>query len=158
MRKTSKVLGIVGGSLSALMAVLIILGGVFISSFITPILENYMDSEYYENLLEAEEIEDYEIDEYLYKDGIFDLTRFSGAVVVAIGVVFLIVAVLGIVGGALAESSNVLGGVFMLVSGLVALVTAVGFIGGCLLIVGGIMAFIKEKPTDEEKQVVLAEA
>ncbi len=153
MRKTSKFLGIVGGSLSALMAVIIILVGIFITSFVGTFLEDFLNSDYYENLMEKENIETYDLEDYIYDEGIEDFSTIAGAIVITVGIIFLIIAVLGIVGGAMAESSNVLGGVFMLISGLLALISTIGVIGGCLLIIGGIMAFVKEKPKKEENLV-----
>ena len=116
MKTAAVVLGIVGGVLDALLALFImVFGGVVASA-----------------LLNA---------------GIPVGAGITGSVLTAAfviaGFVILLVAVLGIVGGAVARKKPTLGGILMLVAGGLNLFGGwPGFIIGALLIAGGILALV----------------
>ena len=65
--------------------------------------------------------------------------------IIALGIL-LLVGGLGLAGGIIVKKRNVLGGVFMLVASVFGIVTCVSFI---LLLLGGIFALVKERPSAE---------
>ena len=151
MRKTSKILGIIGGSLSAVIALFMIFGGVFLAEFLT----NISSASFYEKTIEYAE---HEGDFNAHYDGedideaVWFASSFLKAASIGIGIVFLIFAVIGIVAGAIVEKSNVAGGIMMIVCGIISLLSAIGLLSAILLILGGIFAFARENETPKEPQ------
>lgn len=137
MRTASLVLGIVGGVLAIIFAIVFMVSGAFFFSVASGEAEGI-----------AIEVNDVSID--------VDEAAFGGAdeasIVVGaasgffwiIGILSIIGAVLGIVGGALAKKKNVVAGILMIVAAVPSFFTGIGFIASILFIIGGIFALVPE--------------
>lgn len=123
MKTAAVVLGIVGGVLDALLALFIMVFGGLAASHLP---------------LVSAEIPGLEgVDSSALTGSVLRVVSVIG------GFIFLAVAVLGIVGGAVARKKPTLGGILMLVAGGLNLFSGwPGFIIGALLITGGILALV----------------
>ena len=123
------VLGIIGGVLAILLALLFIAGGVFFSQAFPALMESNMD---------------YEMDSdynYSFDNDDFEGLDLVGYIYGGLGIVVLIGGVLGLVGGLLVNKNNVLAGVLMLIGGVMIIYLVLLFI---LLLLGGIFALVKD--------------
>jgi hypothetical protein len=133
MRKASKVLGIVGGAVSLLAALLCIIGGIIFmttdTSIFTDLFDNmYMDMGFASSMLMN------------WTAGIL------GVVLIVIGVLNAVGGVLGLVGGLMVDKKNVTAGVLMIVSAGISLLLSGNWLTMILCTLGGIFALVKEKP------------
>lgn len=154
MRTASKVLGIAGGALAILIAVIVLISGIAVMNTVPSIIDD---------ALEYSDGFNFDSDDFNFDNGEFnfDNGEFSfdgsfdgyGAVqgIVVTGLIFVCVisiigGVLGIVGGVLAKKKNVVAGVLMLVGCVLAGFSGWGIFCSIALLVGGILALVKEKP------------
>lgn len=133
MRKASKVLGIVGGAVSLLFALLCIIGGIVFmatdTSIFTDLFDNmYMDMGFASNMFMN------------WTAGIL------GIVLIVFGVLNVVGGVLGLVGGLMVNKKNVTAGVLMIVSAGLSLLLTGNWLTMILCTLGGIFALVKEKP------------
>lgn len=122
MKKTSMILGIIGGIIAIIIALFVIGSGIFFKS-LPEIMENA------QNLRMASRGLGLEI---------------AGNWTIIIGVVILLNGVLGIVGGAMVKEHNTAGGIMMLTASFVALITLWSILSFVLFLIAGIFAFVKE--------------
>lgn len=133
MRKASKVLGIVGGAVSLLAALLCIIGGIIFmttdTGMFADLFDNmYMDMGFASNMIMS------------WTAGIL------GIVLIVIGVLNAVGGVLGLVGGLMVDKKNVTAGVLMIVSAGLSLLLSGNWLTMILCTLGGIFALVKEKP------------
>ena len=126
MRKTSMILGIIGGVIAIIIALFVIGGGIFLRN-VPEIMENA------HNLRIAERVAS--------RGMSYDI---MGSVTIIVGVVILLNGVLGIVGGSMVREHNTAGGIMMLVAGFVSFITGWAIISFVLFLIGGIFAFVKD--------------
>lgn len=134
MRTASMVLGIVGGVLAVIFAIVFIIGGAFVSN-----VGSALDSLANELENQGWEVEDNGV------SGMVDAT--AGAVgfgLWGVGILSIIGAVLAFIGAAKVKKSNVVAGVLMLVASVPSFFTGLGVIASILLIIGGILALVPE--------------
>jgi hypothetical protein len=118
------VLGIIGGALSLLGALSSIVVGFVLNS----------DTGFFSNVFNR-----------VYS-GFFNITaEVWGIVMVVIGILQIVCAVLGLVGGLTVYKKNVTAGVLMIVSAGISLLIT-GWLSMILFTLGGIFALVKEKP------------
>lgn len=135
MRKASKVLGIVGGAVSLLFALLCIIGGIVFmatdTSFFTELFDNmYID-----------------MDMGFASNMIMNWTAsILGIMLIVVGVLNAVGGVLGLVGGLMVDKKNVTAGVLMIVSAGISLLLSGNWLTMILCTLGGIFALVKEKP------------
>lgn len=133
MRKASMVLGIVGGGLSLLAALLFIIGGIVFMATDPSLFENLFDNMY--------------MDMDYIAGFIFNMTgNIIGVVFIVFGVIKAVCGVLGLVGGLSVKNKNVTAGVLMIVAAGLSLLLSGGWITMILFTLGGIFALVKEKP------------
>lgn len=133
MRKASSVLGIVGGALSLLMALLCVIGGILLMT---------MDSGSLRSLF-------FSMSERMDFGPRFLLdwsAYIGGIVLIVFGVIKAACGVLGLVGGLKVKTNNITAGVLMIVAAGVSLLLTAGWLATILLTLGGIFALVKEKP------------
>lgn len=119
MKVAGMILGIIGGAIDAIYGLLVIFGGAMIGSVAGSI----------EGMSELESA------------GV--TTSVITGAAVFVGFLILLLAVLGIVGGAIAKKSPIVAGVLMLIAGVLNFFLYVpGWIVAALLIVGGILAIV----------------
>jgi hypothetical protein len=154
MRTASLVLGIIGGVLAIIFAVI----SFFIGTAANVALDELEDINI-SDIDGMEDLDDFQIlieDENVHIDGSVDLDeplqfagRFAGSFVGALfwipAILSLIGGVLGIVGAALTRKKNVIAGVLMIIAAVLCLFTVVGFISTILFVLGGIFALINDK-------------
>lgn len=139
MRKASKVLGIVGGSLSLAVGLLCIIGAVVMMT---------VGPDFFTSLMDI--FDDMNATVELTSDFMFNWTAQIGGIVILIFGVFKIACgVIGLVGGIIVPKKNVTAGVLMIVAAAVSLLLAAGWITTILFTLGGIFALVKEKPNPE---------
>lgn len=143
MKTASLVLGIIGGVLAVIFAIVFIAGGALMGS-----LTQGMDK-----LSAQMEAEGFEIVQNKTASALAsDAAGAAAGTMWLIGIASIIGAALGIVGGALAKKKGVLAGIFMLVAAIPSFFTGLGVIASLLFIVGGILAFIPQKSPQDLPQ------
>lgn len=143
MKIASLVLGIIGGVLAIIFAIVFIAGGALMGSLTQGI----------DKLSAQMEAQGWEV----VKDETASTLVSNAAGVAAgtlwlIGIAGIVGAVLGIVGGALAKKQSVIAGILMLVAAIPSFFTGFGVIASVLFIVGGIFAFIPQKSPQDLPQ------
>ncbi len=149
MRTASMVLGIVGGVLALLFAIIYLISGAFVSGSANIIDDytNFNNGEFSDDFFDSYDDGTFSYEFDVNPGAIVDYGIQAAAVWLWIsGVLSIIGGVLGIIGGAQVKKKNVMAGVFMLVGGVLSVFTGVGFISMVVLVVGGILALVKEKP------------
>jgi|GEM_PF-1522359 len=150
MKTASLVLGIIGGVLAIIFAIITMAGGAFMggaAGYIQGTDEFGSTMDELTDQLEAEGfvIEDGDVN----FDALDDAINYgAGAVATGLyiaGILGIVGGILAIVGGALAKKKNVLAGIFMLVAAVPSFFTFLGFLASIVLIIGGILALIPEK-------------
>lgn len=127
MRTASLVLGIVGGVLAIIFALIFIMGGAFVGNMGSVLGEMGGDG----LVIEGNDI---------------SIDQAVGVAVSSfyiLGGLSIVGAVLGIVGGAMAKKKNIFAGVLLIVAAIPSFFT--GFIASIIFIIGGILAFIPQK-------------
>lgn len=148
MRTASLVLGIVGGVLAIIFGIvsLVIAGtaDIFIPGGYS-YYDDYMDE--FNDALEEFSDGYYDFDfDYDYSwDIATQAARGYVTYMYIVGPLGIIGGILGIVGGAIVKKKNILAGVFMIVGCLLSSLSGWGLFGGIPLLVGGILALIKDK-------------
>ncbi|MEX1376508.1 MAG: DUF4064 domain-containing protein [Eubacteriales bacterium] len=149
MRKASMVLGIIGGVLGILAALLsFAMGSLFKSDALTDMMEQSIeiaeaDPEF------AEAYGDMDI-EYELNSEEFEMgTKMAGGILNGIGIFMVIASVLGIIGAAIVNKNNIAAGVMMLLAGIGLLFTVWGILSFILFLLGGIFAFVKDNSQPE---------
>lgn len=147
MKTASLVLGIIGGVLAIIFGIIYIVGGIAASSLVgsADALGNTLDE--FSEAMEAEGwvVEDADLDFEGYDD-VYNASVGAGITMVyVVGILSIVGAVLGIVGGAMTKKKNVIAGILMLVAAVPSFFTGLGIIASILFIIGGILALIPEK-------------
>jgi len=149
MRTASLVLGIVGGILAIIFGIVsLVIAGT--ADIFVP------DSIYYDDFMNEfdDALEQYG-DEYGFDfkfDYNYDWNDAAQAAARA-GIIYMYIAgslgiiggILGIIGGAIVRKKNVLAGVFMFIGCVLSSLSGWGLFGGIPLLVGGILALVKDK-------------
>ena len=135
MRKASKILGIIGGTLAVIIALFAMLGGAIFTSF----EQAEVWSEGMESVIATDDTSDTQVidDESM-------VAHFVSRVFFILGAFILIMGVMGVVAGAIVNKHNVASGILMIVASAALFFTVWGFISFVLLLLGGIFALIKE--------------
>lgn len=144
MRTASMVLGLVGGCIALILAILFVVGGLMLTS----ILPDVFDSDLFDELEAYEEFED-AVDMDLAEETMDFAFNIGGSFLWIYAALLVISAVAGIVGGIIVKKKNVAAGVVMLVGGVLTLITIWGILSGLLLIAAGILALVKDKNAGE---------
>ncbi len=131
MRKASMILGIIGGVVAILVALLAISGGVFFNTAYPEIMDK----------LESEGAYTVELEQAA---GFEEGTRLAGQLFMGIGYVILAAGVMGLIGGIVVNKNNILAGVLMLISSVVTLFTVWAILSFILFLLGGIFALVKD--------------
>ena len=135
MRKASRVVGLIGGILSILFALLLLLGGTLFAVTTSQMPELWEDPDF-----EWDTPTDIPYTMLEENDG-----ALAGAIVFLVfGGLKLVAGILGIVGASVINRNHVTAGVLMLVGSFLSLITFWGFIAFVLLLLGGIFALVKE--------------
>lgn len=184
MRTASMVLGIVGGVLAILLAVLFLMSSALIGDLVTEALDDA------ELTVNGDRFEVLGFDVYAQENSIvvespsfmFEMKNTGGMVgsmsdagAQFLGIALIVIAslsaaggVLAIIGGAFALKKHVAAGVLMLAAAVLSFFTILGIFASLLLIVGGILALIPErkdgrippadapKDTEEKTQAISA--
>jgi TRAP-type C4-dicarboxylate transport system permease small subunit len=130
MRKTSRVLGIVGAAISILFGLLLILGG-----------SMFLNDSLWENAYSAPGLD---------REAIMEGNSTAGMVFIGFGIAAITAGILGLVGGIIVKRKNVASGVMMIVAAVISLFTFFNIASMTLFIIGAVMA-LKREP-----QVVMA--
>ncbi len=136
MRKSSMVLGLIGGILAVLIGLLIIAGG----AFFTEMFPTMMESEIYSAGSDFEDFSSADMDMMSSVFTVF-FTAFGAAILIA--------GILGVIGAAVVNKNNVLAGVLMLLGAAFTFFTVYAFISFILLLLGGIFALTREKSPND---------
>jgi hypothetical protein len=131
MRTASLVLGIVGGVLAVIFALLFMLSGAVVGSMGGALTE-----------LEGQ---GWEVESDLGDMTIDQATGLASSWLYIAGGASIVGAILGIVGGAMAKKKNILAGILLIVAAVPSLFTGLGVIASILFVIGGILAFIPQK-------------
>lgn len=140
MRKASRILGIIGGCLALVVAFFMLLGGIFML-----IGGEFLFAEIGRVVNHATRFADgpWNWMSYGFLGTIGGIFMFFGfALATAAGI-------LGLVGATSVETNNTKAGVLMLVGAGLSLLTGIGFYTMVLLLLGGIFALVKEKPSQD---------
>ena len=149
MRTASMVLGIVGGILAIILGIvtLIITGTADIFTPNSYYYDDFMDE--FDDALEqfGDKYDfDFEFDyNYDWDDAAQATTRAGITYMYIAGTLGIIGGILGIIGGAVVKKKSVLAGVFMIIGCVFSSLSVWGLFGGIPLLVGGILALIKDK-------------
>ncbi len=151
MRTASMVLGIVGGALAVLIAIISMIVSLAFVTTIPDVLDDALEfsDDYY-----SDGNFSFDNGEFSFDNGDFSFDSDLGGSVQSIAatgiVIFHIIAIiggiLGIVGGAIVKKKNVVAGVLMIVACVLSGFSGWGVFGSIALLVGGILALVKEKP------------
>ncbi len=135
MKTASLILGIIGGALAVIFAIVFIAGGALVGSM-TQSLDDFT----------AEmEAEGWEVTENDAATSLMsDVTGTAAGTFWLIGILSIVGAALGIVGGTLAKKNGILAGIFMLAAAVPSFFTGLGIIASVLFVVGGILAIIPQ--------------
>lgn len=131
MRTASLVLGIVGGVLAIIFALVFMLGGAFVNSMGGALTE--MESQ------------GWEVESDLGDMTIDGATGLAASMFYIVGGASIVGAILGIIGGAMAKKKNIVAGVLLIIAAIPSLFTGLGIIASVLFVIGGILAFIPQK-------------
>lgn len=150
MKTASLVLGIIGGVLAIIFAIIFMVGGAFMDSAANYVrdMDDFgaaMDDLTYQLEAEGFTVEDSDVN----YDALDDAINYGASAVATgfyiAGILGIIGGILGIVGGALAKKKNVVAGILMLVAAVPSFFTGLGIIASILFIIGGILALIPDK-------------
>ena len=153
MKTASMVLGIIGGVLAVILALVYIFAGALADTFAgsTDKLNNTFN--------ELSEIAEDQNWDYVEADIDFDFgelnTSYNEAVSAAITWMYIasalgiVGAILGIVGGALVKKKNIVSGVLLIIAAVATIFVPVGFICTILFVLAAIFALIPDKKTVE---------
>jgi hypothetical protein len=135
MKTVSLVLGIIGGVLAVIFAVMFIAGGALVNSM----------SEGLDDFTAQMEAEGWEVVEDENASALMsDVTGTASGILWLTGIASVVGAVLGIVGGALAKKRGLVAGILMLVAAVPSFFTGLGIIASALFIIGGVFAIIPQ--------------
>ncbi len=133
MKKASMVLGIIGGAISFLAALAIIIFGILLLSINTNFVMDICRS--------------FNVKPFFLTDDIFNLsTSIAGIVLIIWGVINAACGVLGLVGGTMVQKNSTTAGILMIVAAGISLVLSFNWLSMTLFTLGGIFALVKEKP------------
>ncbi len=122
MKTASLVLGIIGGVLAIIFAIMFIASGALVNTAV-------------------DTLEGFDAFDEVYNAAVGATTTW----LYVAGILSIIGGILGIVGGALAKKKNVLAGILLVVAAIASLFTALGFIATILFVLAAVFAFIPEK-------------
>ncbi len=128
MRTASRVLGIVGGVISILLGLFLLMTGVVFSN------PNIWQNIYNPNLTEA--------GRQILSDT--QWISFSATLFIIFGVLSFIAAALGLIGGVIVNKSHLASGVMMIVAAVLSLFAYFNVLSMILFLIGGILALMKE--------------
>ncbi len=154
MRTAGMVMGIVGGAISLLLAILIILGGVAFMN-ITPWTNSFdydydfdpdLDFDSWDSFDDFDyDFNNYMTDDIAYNDYESMGQTIAGGVFVVLGIGSAIAGILGLVGGLIIKKKNVAAGVMMIIAAVLSLVCFLNIISMALFILGGIFALMRDR-------------
>ena len=147
MRTAGMVLGIIGGSIALIIAVV-----VFVVALLSFATSDFIESEVMSDMdgvYEACDAYGVEYDSDIIEESLSYGAKTGGYIAIGTGIALFISGILGIVGGAMTKKKHVLAGVFMLISAVLSFITIWGILAGLLLLLGGIFALVKVKPKQE---------
>ncbi len=150
MKTASLVLGIIGGVLAIIFAIVFMIGGAFVNSAASYVQDMGEFGGAMDELSEQLEAEGFTVeDSDVNYDALDDAINYGASAVATgfyiAGILGIIGGILGIVGGALAKKKNVVAGILMLVAAVPSFFTGLGIIASILFIIGGILALIPDK-------------
>ncbi len=142
MKTASLVLGIIGGVLAVIFALIFMLGGAFVNAGASVISEagNEALGELSEQL-EGLEVNGADVDLSTLSTGVGTVATWF----YVIGALSIVGAIVGIVGGALVKKKNVVAGILMIVAAIPSFFTGLGIIASILFVIGGILALVSGK-------------
>lgn len=145
MRTASMVLGIVGGVLAIIFAIIFIMSGAVMSTGVDVV--NDLDGLVVD--IEGEDGNSVHVDLTENSSELFDtmagsMVRAAQTWIWIAAILSLVGAVLAIIGGAVVKKKNVLAGIFMIIAAVLCLFTGLGFIATIVLILSAIFAFVKD--------------
>ncbi|MEL7604111.1 MAG: DUF4064 domain-containing protein, partial [Bacillota bacterium] len=152
MRTASLVLGIVGGVLAIIFSFIAFGTAAALdigSSYLGGDMDEYMDD--FSDALEDYESGDFDFDYDFNSDYDYEwdyaATAVSGTATYfyIAGALGIVGGILGIIGGAIVKKKNVLAGIFLIVACVLASLSLWGIIAGIVLLIGGILALVKDK-------------
>ncbi len=162
MRTASMVMGIVGGAIALLFALLVIFGGLTFMNFgIWDGSYNYdydydydFDSDFnFDSLDNLDDIRfddldiEYELDNDFYNDA-DDLGRaIAGTVFLVFGICTAIAGVLGLVGGLIVKKKNVAAGVLMIIAAVLSFFNIISMV---LFVLGGVFALMRDRSKQQQ--------
>ncbi len=138
MKTASMVMGIIGGSIALIVAlVMIVAGAAFysITDYSLSDWSNQWNFEYSDSL-----------GGYDFQLNPSSLTGFAGGAIIFFAILSLFAGVLGLVGGIIAKKRNVAAGVLMIIAAPLSLFGYFNLLSMILFILGAVFAFVKEKP------------
>lgn len=142
MRKASMILGIIGGVMGILAALLsFAMGSMFNSDVMQDAMQQSIemaqnDPQYAEAYGDIE----YEFDSPEVQQGL----NIAGGLFKGLGIFMIAASILGIIGAAIVKKSNIAAGIMMLLAGIGLLFTVWGILSFILFLLGGIFAFVKD--------------
>jgi hypothetical protein len=147
MKTASLVLGIIGGALAIIFAIVFMAGGALFGAASNVVGD--LDQQFEDAILEG--VEDSGVDVDVDLSGLdgaanFVTGTFSAWAYIA-GGLSIVGAVLGIIGAVKVKKSNVAAGILMLVAAIPSFFTGIGFIASIVFIIGGILSLASGKST-----------
>jgi len=130
MRKTSMILGIIGGVVALLLALALIFMGILVLD--TGLWKDAFDilaKEYHGIITEYEFLQSASI---------------GGIVFISLGICAAVAGILGVVGGSIVKRSNVAAGVMMIIATVLSVVSFFNLISIILFVIGSVFAFRRE--------------
>ncbi len=147
MKTASLVLGIIGGALAIIFGIIFIVSGLAVNSLFgtTDALDNTLDQ--LSDQLEADglAIDSSDIDLSNVDDAYNAAIGTGITMIYVVGILSIVGAVLGIVGGAMVKKNNIVAGILMLVAAVPSFFTGLGIIASIVFIIGGILALVSGK-------------
>ncbi len=149
MRTASMVLGIVGGILAIIFSIVALVIAGTADIFIPNVnyYDDFMDE--FDDALEGFGDEygfEFDFDyNYDWNDAAQSAARAGITYMYVAGSLGIIGGILGIIGGAVVKKKNVLAGIFMIIGCVLSSLSGWGLFGSIPLLVGGILALIKDK-------------
>lgn len=172
MRTASMVLGIVGGAIALILAIVLFIGSSFVAA--VPWSEynnfdwNYSDSSGFDWSTDSSDSSDWEWNDSTSSDELNNLLdslknndsdyntdslaevpgvvqNMVGTVLLVPAICALIAGVLGLIGGIIVKKKNVAAGVLMIISAVLSLISFFNIISMALFIVGGVFALMRDR-------------
>jgi hypothetical protein len=149
MRTPSMVLGIIGGALSLVLALILVISAVAVFSA-APLLEEYSDTDSWDTdfsfSYDSSDFEFSGLPDSFSRDFTSSVTTSIGGIVIVLAVLAFIAGVLGLVGGIIVRTHNTASGVMMIIAAPLSLFSYFNIVSMTLFIIGAVFALKKERP------------